>query len=147
MSDTNRILLFDLDGTLANIDHRHLVQGKAKQFGAFDAACVDDVPNEHVVAIWRAMFTCGRPYQHWIVSGRSEAVREQTERWLAAHYLKWHRLFMRPVGDYTPDEQLKRFWIEPFKDRVSMAFDDRSKVVAMWRSLGIPCLQVAPGDF
>jgi len=28
-----------------------------------------------------------------------------------------------------------------------MVFDDRDKVVNMWRENGIPCLQVAPGNF
>jgi hypothetical protein len=28
-----------------------------------------------------------------------------------------------------------------------MAFDDRNSVVKMWRDLGIPCAQVADGDF
>ncbi len=28
-----------------------------------------------------------------------------------------------------------------------MAFDDRNQVVEMWRARGIPCAQVAPGDF
>jgi hypothetical protein len=28
-----------------------------------------------------------------------------------------------------------------------MAFDDRSQVVKMWRKRGVPCAQVADGDF
>ena len=28
-----------------------------------------------------------------------------------------------------------------------LAFDDRDRVVAMWREEGVPCFQVAPGDF
>jgi len=28
-----------------------------------------------------------------------------------------------------------------------MAFEDRSRVVKMWREAGIPCAQVAEGDF
>ena len=28
-----------------------------------------------------------------------------------------------------------------------MAFDDRDRVVAAWRAAGVPCAQVAPGDF
>jgi hypothetical protein len=28
-----------------------------------------------------------------------------------------------------------------------MAFDDRARVVKMWRDNGVPCCQVAPGDF
>ena len=33
------------------------------------------------------------------------------------------------------------------KKRLICIFDDRNKVVNMWRSLGITCLQVANGDF
>jgi len=28
-----------------------------------------------------------------------------------------------------------------------MAFDDRNRVVATWRANGVPCAQVAEGDF
>jgi len=28
-----------------------------------------------------------------------------------------------------------------------MVFDDRDQVVEMWRANGIPCFQVAPGNF
>jgi hypothetical protein len=33
------------------------------------------------------------------------------------------------------------------KDRILCVFDDRQKVVDMWRDNGIDCFQVAPGDF
>lgn len=33
------------------------------------------------------------------------------------------------------------------RERIAMVFDDRDKVVAMWRRQGLTCLQVAPGDF
>ena len=37
-------ILFDIDGTLANIEHRvHFVSGKKKDFDAFNEAMVDDV--------------------------------------------------------------------------------------------------------
>lgn len=142
------ILIFDLDGTLANIEHRrHLVTKPNHDWPAFYRACVDDTPNPAVVEVWRAFYVCGRPYEHWIVSGRSDEVRLETELWLAKHYLAYHNLLMRPADDYRPDEVLKREWIEPIKHRVLMVFDDRDKVVRMWRSMGIPCLQVAEGDF
>lgn len=32
-------------------------------------------------------------------------------------------------------------------ERVLCAYDDRDRVVVMWRAEGIPCFQVAPGDF
>lgn len=58
---------------------------------------------------------------------------------------------MRNINDYTPDEVLKRSWYEelPFfdKERLVTVFDDRNKVVNMWRSLGVSCFQVADGNF
>jgi hypothetical protein len=55
---------------------------------------------------------------------------------------------MRPAGDFTPDEELKRRWISEYDlSQVLCIFDDRQKVVDMWRELGLTCFQVAPGDF
>ena len=58
---------------------------------------------------------------------------------------------MRRAGDFTPDEVLKRKWYEELgshdKARLVAVFDDRDKVVAMWRSIGVACFQVAPGKF
>ena len=39
------------------------------------------------------------------------------------------------------DELIKADW------NPDMVFDDRNQVVDMWRANGIPCLQVAPGNF
>ncbi len=66
---------------------------------------------------------------------------------------------MRPHGDYTPDEVLKSDWCDEYRlvprgarelpdDKpVALVFDDRDKVVRMWRERGFRCLQVAPGNF
>ena len=32
-------------------------------------------------------------------------------------------------------------------ERLIAVFEDRDRVVAMWRDAGVPCFQVAPGDF
>lgn len=142
------IVIFDLDGTLADIAHRrHLVRSRPKRWQAFFEACVDDAPNEPVIAAYRAFRNAPANYQLWIFSGRSDAVRPQTEHWIETHVGTWDHLLMRRDGDYTADEMLKRRWVEPIRDRVLCVFDDRDKVVAMWRSLGIPCFQVADGNF
>lgn len=142
------IVIFDLDGTLADIDHRrHLVRQKPKRWRAFFEACVFDRPNVAVITTYRAFQRSGLDYRLWIFSGRSDVVRPQTERWLAEHVGHYDHLRMRPEGDHTPDEDLKRRWVEPVRHRVLCVFDDRNKVVAMWRTLGIPCFQVAEGNF
>lgn len=90
-----------------------------------------------------------------IWSARDEIVRKQTLVWLQTHLLPGHNfdaiLTMRPKNTSTPDDVLKASWLSAMPDadrtRLMGIFDDRDKVVAMWRNLGVTCLQVAPGDF
>ena len=48
----------------------------------------------------------------------------------------------------------KRDWLNDLlnelnisKEDIFCIFDDRDKVVKMWREEGLTCMQVAPGDF
>lgn len=92
----------------------------------------------------------------WIFSGRSDEVRDKTVAWLAEHtsFMTWDldtALTMRAEGDYTADDVLKRQWYEHMlvedRQRLVAVFDDRDRVVSMWRELGVACFQVAPGEF
>lgn len=162
------VIIFDLDGTLADVEHRrHLVHNPTAavdpnsqweaDWPAFFRACVDDPVMEHTKWMWQSLQKLyGREHrgeggvfitQFWIVSARSDLVEKETQDWLLNNGFVYHRLFMRTDGDFRPDDDLKREWIEPHADRVICAFDDRSKVVRMWRKMGIPCFQVADGDF
>lgn len=140
------IVIFDLDGTLALIDHRrHLVEGEKKDWDAFYKACVHDQPNQAVIDLLKV---CHERYAVYIFSGRSDAVRVETEEWLRKHGVRHYRLWMRKDGDYTPDDILKRKWLhEVGAENVAFTVDDRDKVVKMWRDEGLTCFQVAPGDF
>lgn len=157
------LYIFDLDGTLALIEHRrHFVEGAKKDWPAFFAACVDDKPNVPVINTLKALRKSGA--EIWIWSGRSDEVAAQTEEWLYRHgclkscmFLHWEPFSppesfrMRKAGDHQPDVKLKAQWLSevdpPEYARLTAVFDDRQSVVDMWRSLGIPCFQVAPGDF
>jgi hypothetical protein len=49
-----------------------------------------------------------------------------------------------------PDDKLKKGWLDdlfPDKTNILCVFDDRDKVVEMWRDNDLTCMQVAPGDF
>lgn len=145
-----RCYLFDIDGTLADLTHRlpH-IQKKPKDWDAFFAACLDDKPITHVVELARTL-----SYEEDIVfvSGRSNRVQHQTVRWLSDQGLPVHstRLFMRRDGDHRPDHLVKAELLIAIREagwEPIMAFDDRDQVVKMWRAAGIPCAQVAEGDF
>ena len=89
----------------------------------------------------------------WIWSGRKETVELETRAWLSAHLPDntFTQLRMRPADNNIADNTLKEFWVlqmtKADRDRLVMVFDDRNRVVDMWRSHGIVCAQVAPGDF
>lgn len=154
--------LFDLDGTLADLTHRlHHISGefdaqgmtKPKNWDAFFAGCVDDKPIPHMWELLNDLYTVGVIIVY--VSGRSDQVRAETEEWLDQHNFPLpgvgkNKLYMRTAGDHRPDHQVKGELL----DRILadgytpiMAFDDRQQVVDMWRKRGIPCAQVAEGNF
>lgn len=160
------LYIFDLDGTLALTEHRqHLLDNKEDpdRWRKFFAACVDDQPNVPVIRTLQSLRKAGA--ECWIWSGRSDEVKTQTVEWLCKHgcfgkpngFLPaWpfgapERFRMRAAGNYTPDEDLKRQWLHDLEPpefaRLTAVFDDRDKVVAMWRAAGVPCFQVARGAF
>jgi phosphoserine phosphatase len=150
------LYIFDLDGTLALIHHRrHFVEDKKNaRWPEFYAACDRDVPNKPVIDVMRRLRESGA--EVWIFSGRSDEVRDKTVQWLALHtpLCSWEAseaLTMREEGDHTPDDELKRSWYEMMlvddRQRLVATFDDRDRVVRMWRDAGVTCFQVAPGDF
>ena len=92
------IIIFDLDGTLANTDYRsHFVEGLVKDWASFYAGCVYDLPNEGVAAIFRALMATGEHHIE-IWTGRPDAWWNETVTWLEQFNLVPHRLRMRPEG-------------------------------------------------
>jgi FMN phosphatase YigB (HAD superfamily) len=146
---SRKIVLFDLDGTLANISHRrHLLDKTDEGWRAFYAACPKDTVNHAVAAAFDAHRYTGAAV--WIVSGRSDEVRAETETWLKINGLWPDRLIMRAAADHQPDHKLKASWLADGTipiDHILCVYDDRSSVVSMWREAGLACFQVAQGDF
>lgn len=138
--------------------------GWKPNWDAFHAACVDDTPIAPVIKTMRWLSTVTERNRTqsrcevWIWSGRMDTVRLQTTRWLGKHDVAYlsdspddPQLKMRPAGDFTPDNVLKESWLHAMspedRARLVMVFDDRDRVVNMWRRNGVVCAQVAPGDF
>lgn len=140
-------VVFDLDGTLADVEHRrHLVSGKKPDWRSFYRSCVTDAPKPEVIGALNAHLAVGHRVEIW--SGRSDEVKLETHDWLGAQGINPALLTrMRDARDFTPDHDLKRSWLMACDVRPDVVYDDRNKVVAMWRAEGIACFQVAPGNF
>lgn len=143
------VVFFDLDGTLSLTDHRqHYVRGDNKDWDAFYDMCHLDPVHEPVARIAYSLWASG--WTVYILSGRSDQVRDKTVAWLEDAGIQYDKLQMREQGDYTPDHELKERWFLRMQHQginPTIVFDDRDKVVKMWRANGITCCQVAEGAF
>lgn len=115
---------------------------------SFYEACDQDLPIIYTQSILRALWAINDYTTIEIWSGRCESVQRKTEEWLQKHGLLKAHLKMRPIGDYTPDDKLKERWLdESIADgkQIQFVFDDRKKVVEMWRRRGIFVFDVSQG--
>ena len=144
------VVLFDIDGTIANIEHRRpFLDQDPPDWRSFNAEMGGDTPNAAVVALYRTLWV-SPDYDLILVSARSEAFRALTERWLVWNEIPFDRLLMRRDKDQRADHIVK----EEILDRllaeglqIQFTVDDRQQVVDMWRRRGITCLQCDVGNF
>ena len=164
-------VIFDLDGTLANIDSRRDISMKPNGkldwdiFAAPNSILALDKPNAPVIKMAQMFKADG--FKIVIFSGRNDRGFDATVQWLNDFKVPFDLLVMRPdkfkdkswpIADgnpatpdmrFMPDEILKKVMLDTFVDinDVFLVVDDRQKVVDMWRDLGLNTFQVAPGDF
>lgn len=149
------LVVFDIDGTLANIEHRiHHVRTKPKNWKKFREEIKNDKPYPEMRNLLMKLRAADCTILY--CTGRSNEERQETTQWLSDHIydfdlLQDHsRLYMRPDKDYRQDDIIKvELLQEIVKDHgvPDLWFDDRSRVVDAIRGQGIRVLQVAPGDF
>lgn len=206
------MIIFHLDGTLANIDHRrHLVDPKKnskfkrrwdatldecknnksiseeyipiettrqdclnenfKKFKSdwksFHEACDKDEVNLPVWKMFVDSLKIGLSKDIQIWSGRCESVRVKTEHWLMKNLSPVTNcdipiIKMRPIGDSTPEEQIKEMWLNercddhikaalkgsPYgmKHDIEYVFDSDDKSIEMWRRRSIFIFNCAQHD-
>lgn len=148
----DRAVIFDIDGTLANNDHRqHYLEGDGKKdWKNFFKEMHKDTLHEDIMEL--LVLYADQGYKILLLTGRGAEYIEETQKWVTElgmkHYME--QLYMRPLKDYRKDTEIKaEIYHEMIKPRfdVRMIFDDRDSVVKMWRGLGLRCLQVANGNF
>lgn len=173
------MIIFDLDGTLADCEHRrHFVDPKKDpnatwwsdpensdkgnyirkdglpwypDWKSFYEACDKDTPIYSTINLINVL-TTGDEFGQYplgeieIWSGRCESVRQKTMDWIKHHIFPWSnedipKLRMRPIGNSTPDHELKEMWLLDVLliegKEIECVFDDRPKVIRMWRDHGI----------
>lgn len=168
------VVIFDVDGTLADCLHRKtylnvcktcneteefhrdeainncevFIPGK-KNHKIFYAKTSDDTPIDIVIR-W-AQSTHANGYYNLVVSGRpTDLAGNSTEAWLNNHKVPYQHLFMRAGGDFRDDTIIKKEILDRIlnwipKEQLLFAVDDRPRVVRMWKENGIKCYDVGEG--
>ncbi len=143
-------VIFDLDGTLADINHRRLkLDPKKPDWRVFNSEMSEDVPNKPIVELYKTLWN-SEVYKLIIVSGRSDEFRSYTEKWLTWNSIPFSELLMRKKGDYRSDYLVKEEILRQIQERwgdIAFVVDDRQQVVEMWRRNGITCLQCDYGQY
>jgi hypothetical protein len=144
------LICFDIDGTLANIEHRlDYVRSKPKNWKAFDAGIPNDKVNEPVANIFWSLLDTDNTIV--LASGRNERSRQATEDWLFDNFLfGYEKLYMRKADDFRGDDIVKQEILDQiiadYGRKPDMVFDDRKRVVRMWRDNGIFVFNVYQGE-
>lgn len=141
-----RIVIFDLDGTLANGKHRNHLVPKAEYahstyaWDEHNNASVDDLPIQDTIEICNTFLV---RYEVVILTGRCDAAKSITVKWLGDNHVHYDKLIMRGREDHRPDtvykeEELLRLGL----DNILCCFDDLEHVADMMRGLGLTCYLV-----
>lgn len=117
-------------------------------YDAFNASLALDVPNGNVARMANIINNAG--YRIFVLSGRSSKYIGETRQWLHKWGIPFDKLMMREEGNKESDVTLKKRFLEDIRKNgyeVIGVFDDRDKVVEMWRAEGLTCFQVAKGEY
>lgn len=145
-----KAVIFDIDGTIADINHRLHLKGKKNDF--YGSAHADE-PIAGVIAVLK-MFLSNSDYTVIFLTARPEWTRLTTVSWLHRHIpslgISPYMLLMRPDKEDKKDYEVKQdIYMNQIKDvyDVELIIEDRQRVVTMWRGLGLTCLQTCEGNY
>ena len=147
--ERKKAIIVDIDGTLADIDHRvHHIQKDTKDWKSFNDEMGGDKLNPWCKDLIIAMKKQGNLII--LLTGRDVEHKNHTQTWLKDNQVPYDYLFMRRLGDMREDDVVKEeIFLQEIKEQFQILFvvEDRLKVVKKWRELGIVCLQCDWGDF
>lgn len=146
--------IFDLDGTLANCDHRQDF-ALNKDWETFHSLCHLDEVYPKIKRLLLDLADEGLS-EIIMVTGRDDSQRAKTLNWLSDNGIgrAIDQLFMRPLGDHRPDHEYKLSVVDSYFGSREMAleaitcwFEDRDNLVANLRDAGFTILQVKAGAY
>lgn len=146
-----RAVICDLDSTLCDTTHRSFL-AEGKRWMEFHDECHNDDVYNWCVTLLEAMQFANPDLRIIFVTARPERVQEKTMKWLKDVFDRTFEfeLHMKPPGWNQGSALLKKsIYYEKIAPRYDVLFvlEDEHKVVQMWRSIGLNCLQPLENHF
>ena len=142
MSD-KKIILCDIDGTVANNNHRqHFLEGK-KDWDGFFSELINDEPIIKIIEKINAYHDAGKNII--FLTGRPEKYRYSTTLWLKENFDFEFKLLMRKNNDYRNKLEVKEeIFNENFlSNDIEYIFDNDIDLIEMWNEKGIKTVFVS----
>ena len=126
--DKKECIIIDIDGTLANLDHRvHLAQRKNPDWRSFHDEMDKDLLNTWCFRLIECFQQKGIGII--LLTGRDDSYREMTKQWLLKHRVFYHHLFMRLESDRREDAVVKR---DIFEENIKENYKTLFVVLNCW---------------
>ena len=135
-----KIILCDIDGTIANNDHRqHFLEGK-KDWEGFFKELVNDKPIHSVIQIINNEHKLGKSII--FLTGRPERYRHSTYNWLKTYFNFEIHMFMRQDNDQRNKLIVKKeiFQKNFNAEHIEYIIDNDIDLLKMWKNMDLTIL-------
>ena len=140
MAIRNKVIIWDIDGTLANCNHRlpHILKTYPPDWDKFDAMIMADTPIKPMITLNRMLHV--HPFTTTLIlTSRDARCENKTIQWLNREGVLYDNLCMRPKDDRRPAyivkmEYMVKLAITPWD--VITFFEDDPAVIKHFRESG-----------
>tara|TARA_A100001015_G_scaffold284911_1_gene351887 strand:- start:1813 stop:2241 length:429 start_codon:yes stop_codon:yes gene_type:complete len=132
-----KIILCDIDGTIANNDHRqHFLEGK-KDWEGFFKELIYDKPIHSVINKINTDHKAGK--EIIFLTGRPERYRHATHKWLCEYFKFNIKILMRQDGDKRNKIIIKKEIFESNfnKNDIYYVIDNDPDLIHMWNEFSL----------
>ena len=137
------IILCDIDGTVANNDHRqHFLEGK-KDWDGFFSELINDKPIFPIINKVIEEHDAGKDIV--FLTGRPEKYRNVTTEWLKRYFDFEIKLLMRKKNDRRDKLIIKKELLEEqFRyDEIKLIIDNDKELIKMWKGKKLSVLEAS----
>jgi len=131
-----KIVICDIDGTIANNDHRQHLLKKFKDWDNFFAQLHLDEPIPVVIERIKDLKRDGKEIV--FLTGRPERYRSSTKEWLSKYFNFKFQLEMRKDKDFRKKiDSKKDSLLEIGKENIFKIFENDYQLIELWNSMGL----------